>query len=77
MTIQDLINKHHLSPLYLAERIGMQPELFHKKLHPRNSNEFTNSELTQIHDVLIGLKSDIEAIDSSEFDDIMKAILNH
>lgn len=73
MEIQEIIIKWKLNKAHLASKLKMKKGTFQNKLNPAHKTKFTNEELFQLKQVLIGLYNDLDGIEQ-DFNDALAII---
>lgn len=73
MEIQEIIDKWKINRALLASKLKMPKGTFNNKLNPSHASQFSDKELFQLKQVLIGMRNDLDVVEQ-DFNDALKII---
>lgn len=72
--INEIVTKWKLNQTLLAEKMGMTKTTFVKSLNGQKYYKFTDDQLNKLKGILVELRTDLEAVDDMDFNDVLRII---
>lgn len=72
--LKEIIDKWRLNQNLLADKMGMPKGTFNNKLSGTHASKFTDQELDKLKTILLELRSDLDGIDATDFNEALRLI---